>query len=85
MSDTTVTVTDAARKSREERAQRAVADAVKNCKRRWGGGWNYVSEDIRRGAVCIEVMAQIGANTVESAEAAVFCAAVATLALQVEL
>lgn len=78
-------VTDDARKSREERAKRVAANAVKDCKRRWGSGWSLVSEEIRRGAVCREVLAQMSVIETESPEVAVFCVAVASAAMQVEL
>jgi hypothetical protein len=44
-----------------------------------------VSEEIRRGAVCREVLAQMTVIETESAEVAVFCVAVASAALRVEL
>ena len=78
-------VTDDARKSREERANRAVANAVKDCKRRWGSGWYLVSGEIRRGAVCHEVLSQMTVIETESPEVAVFCVAVASAAMRVEL
>jgi hypothetical protein len=78
-------VTDDARKYREDRANRVVANAVKDCKRRWGGGWYLVSEEIRRGAVCREVLSQMTVIETESPEVAVFCVAVASAAMRVEL
>lgn len=78
-------VTDDARKSREERARRVAANAVKDCKRRWGSGWYLVSEEIRRGAVACEVLSQMTVIETESAEVAVFCVAVASAVMRVEL
>ena len=78
-------VTDEARAKREARAKTAVANAVKQAKAGWGNGWLHLSETMRRGEVCRRVLCEIAVMETESAEVAVFCVAVASEAMRVEL
>lgn len=57
-----------------ERAKMAVKRAVEQCRQKYGSGWEYLSSDQRRGAVCLLVMVEMAAAGARATSAALLVA-----------